>query len=164
MLQQLLLELELILIISLLFLIPDFPLPWPALYLLAQSPKSCLTLPPEGLQPSRLLYPWDFWGKNPGVSCYFLFQGIILTQGLNPHLLSLLCWQMDSLPLNHLGSIVLTQWNYADNHSQGVYTLSCLARIDGIAHSHLSLAIKIPIDNPVISLGIRYNFSRPSTL
>ena len=28
----------------------------------------------------------DSPGKNPGVSCYFLLQGIFLTQGLNPNL------------------------------------------------------------------------------
>ena len=32
--------------------------------------------------------PWDFSGKNTGVGCHFLLQGIFLTQGLN---LSLLC-------------------------------------------------------------------------
>ena len=54
----------------------------------------------RGLQPVRLLCPWDFAGKNPGVSCYFLLQGSFLTQGLNPHLLYyLLCSQVDSLPL-----------------------------------------------------------------
>jgi len=34
----------------------------------------------------------------------FPFQGIFLTQGSNPRLLRLLHWQVDSLPLCHLGS------------------------------------------------------------
>ena len=38
-------------------------------------------------------------GKNTGVGCHFLLQGIILTQGSKPHLLSLLYWQVGSLPL-----------------------------------------------------------------
>ena len=38
--------------------------------------KSCLTLRPQGLQPSRLLCPWDFPGKNAGVGCHFLLYGI----------------------------------------------------------------------------------------
>ena len=42
--------------------------------------------------------------KNTGVSCHALLQGSFPTQGLNPHLLSLLHWQADSLPLHHLGS------------------------------------------------------------
>ena len=40
------------------------------------------------LQPARLLWPWDSPGKNTGVGCHALLQGIFLTQGLNPHLLS----------------------------------------------------------------------------
>ena len=33
--------------------------------------------------------PWDFPGKNTGVGCHFLLQGILPTQGSNPHLLSM---------------------------------------------------------------------------
>ena len=40
----------------------------------------------HGLQPPRLLRPWDFPGKNTGVGCHRLLQGIFLTQGLNPGL------------------------------------------------------------------------------
>ena len=39
---------------------------------------------PHGLY--RLFSPWDFPGKNTGVGCHFLLQGIFLTQGLNPGL------------------------------------------------------------------------------
>ena len=42
--------------------------------------------------------------KNTGVGCHFILQGIFLTHGLNLHLLLLLHWQVDSLPLNHLES------------------------------------------------------------
>ena len=38
------------------------------------------SLGPHGLQPSRLLCPWDFPGKNFGVDCHFLLQGIFSTQ------------------------------------------------------------------------------------
>ena len=31
----------------------------------------CLTLPPHGLQPTRLLCPWDFPGKSTGVGCHY---------------------------------------------------------------------------------------------
>ena len=50
--------------------------------------------------------PWDFPGKNTGVSCHFLLQGIFTSQGSNPCLLCLLHWQVDSLPPSHLGSPV----------------------------------------------------------
>ena len=43
--------------------------------------KSCLTpLRSHGLWPTRLFYPWDFPGKNTGVGCHFLLQGIFPTQ------------------------------------------------------------------------------------
>ena len=57
-----------------------------------------------GLQPTRLLSLWDFPGKNTGVGCHFLLQGIFPTQGLNPCLLCPLHWQANSLPLSHVGS------------------------------------------------------------
>jgi len=31
---------------------------------------------PHGLQPTRLLRPWDSPGKNTGVGCHFLLQGM----------------------------------------------------------------------------------------
>ena len=49
--------------------------------------------------PARLLCSWGFPGKNTGVGCHFLLQGNFPTQGSSPHLLCLLHWQADSLPL-----------------------------------------------------------------
>ena len=43
--------------------------------------------------------PGDSPGKNTGVGCHALLQGIFLTQGLNRCLLCLLPWQEGSLPL-----------------------------------------------------------------
>ena len=40
-------------------------------------------------------WPWDSPGKNTGVGCHFLLQGIFLTQGSNPGLLH--CRQTSSL-------------------------------------------------------------------
>ena len=42
---------------------------------------------PYGLQPTRLLCPCSSLDKSTGVVCHALFQGIFLTQGLNPNLL-----------------------------------------------------------------------------
>ena len=61
-----------------------------------------ISLRSHGLQPARLLCLWDFPGKNTGVDCHFLLQGIVPTQGYN--FLHLLHWQADSLPLSHLKS------------------------------------------------------------
>ena len=65
--------------------------------------QSCPTLC-NPLYPTRLLCLWDFSGKNTGVGCHFLPLGIFLTQGVKQYLLCLLPWQVDSLPLCHLGS------------------------------------------------------------
>ena len=61
--------------------------------------QSCPTLQPHGLEPARLLCPWDFLGKNTAVGSHALLQGIFLTQGSNLSLLCLLRCQVDSLPL-----------------------------------------------------------------
>ena len=60
------------------------------------------SLQPHGLQPARLLHPWDFPGKNTGVGCHFLLQGIFPTQGQNPDLPH--CRQIVYC-LNHQGSL-----------------------------------------------------------
>ena len=50
--------------------------------------KSCLTLAIAWtVAPVRLLCLWDFPGKNAGVGCHFLHQGIFTTQKSNMHLL-----------------------------------------------------------------------------
>ena len=61
-------------------------------------------LPPRKLQPARLLYPWDFPGKNIGVGCHFLYQGTFSTQGSNP---SLLHWQANSFTTEPPGKTLL---------------------------------------------------------
>ena len=52
-----------------------------------------------GLWPPRLLCLWDSLGKNTGVGCCVLLQGIFRTQGSNLHLLCLLHWKVGTLPL-----------------------------------------------------------------
>ena len=51
---------------------------------------------PMDCSPSRILCPWDSPGKNTGVGCHPLLQGIFPTQGSNPCLLYL-HWQVGSL-------------------------------------------------------------------
>ena len=71
---------------------------------LGSAAQSCPTLRPHGLQPARLLCPWDFPGKKAGVGCHFLLQGLFPTQGSDPGLLCFLHWQVGSLPLSQPGS------------------------------------------------------------
>ena len=60
---------------------------------------------PHGLQPARQPHPWDSSGKNTGVGCYFLLQGIFPTQGSNsdlPHCRQTLdCWARSKRGLVH---------------------------------------------------------------
>ena len=60
-----------------------------------------VSLRPHGLCSLPDSFVMEFPGKTMGVGCHFLFQGIFLTQGSNPHLPH---WQADSFPLSHLGS------------------------------------------------------------
>ena len=59
------------------------------------------SLRPRGLQPSRLLCPWNSPGKNARVGYHALLQGTFLTQGSNPGLLH--CRQV-LYPLSHQGT------------------------------------------------------------
>ena len=69
----------------------------------AKSLQSCPTLWPYGPQRARLLCPWGSPGKNTGVGCHALLQGIFPTPGLNPRLLYLLHCQAGSLLQAPLG-------------------------------------------------------------
>ena len=51
-------------------------------------------LQPYGLQPTRVLCPWDFSGKNTGVVCHALLQGDLPNPGIEPRSPAL---QVDSL-------------------------------------------------------------------
>ena len=62
---------------------------------------------PHGLQPTRLLNPWNSPGKNTGVGCHALLQGIFPTQGSNLPLLCLLNWQVHCVLLRH----GVSQWS-----------------------------------------------------
>ena len=53
------------------------------------------SLQPHGLQSARLFCTWDFPGKNTGVGCHFLLQGIFVTQGIEPRSPAV---HVDSLP------------------------------------------------------------------
>ena len=58
------------------------------------------SLQPYGLLPNRVLYPWDSPGKNIGMGCHSILQGIFPTLGSNlTSLIDLWHWQEGSLPL-----------------------------------------------------------------
>ena len=55
---------------------------------------------PHGMQPTRLLCPWDSPGKNTGVGCHFLLQCMkVESESEVTQLCPTLCYSMDcSLP------------------------------------------------------------------
>ena len=92
------------------------------------------SLQPHWLQPTRLLCPWDSPDKNPGVGCHARLQGIFpALEASNLHILHLLQWQADSLPLSHVRVHVLyavsSWWFYFTSSSLHLLTFSpCIAR------------------------------------
>ena len=52
----------------------------------------------------KILYPWNFPGKNTEMGCHFLCQGIFPTQGLNPGPLQVLHCLAGSFLLSLLGN------------------------------------------------------------
>ena len=83
--------------------------------LCAKSLQSCPTLcdPTDCSSPD--LSPritWDSPGKNTGVGCHALLQGIFPTQGSNQHLLYLVHWQAGSLSLVQPGNVKSLNSNF----------------------------------------------------
>ena len=70
----------------------------------------------------NLLCAWNFPGKNSGVGCHFLLQGIFSTQGLSPHLLKLMHCRW-IFPLSHQGSWTLN-FPCATNSFRSPFTYS----------------------------------------
>ena len=80
--------------------------------------------------PSSSVHGIDFPGKNTGVCYHFLLQGIFLTLVSHPRPLHLLHWQVDSLPLSHLGGHI---YRYIHTHTHThththlyIYTYTCI--------------------------------------
>ena len=75
----------------------------------------------HGLQPTRLLYPRNSPGKNTGVGCHSLLQGIFPTQGSN---LGLLHCRQFIYHLSHQGrmytrmNLMQYLWCFLGPHSQ----------------------------------------------
>ena len=70
----------------------------------------------HGLLPIRLLCPWDFPGKDIGVGCHFLLQGIFPTQGSNPSLLHAGRWTSPTGEAHVLWNTETKQIKKKSNH------------------------------------------------
>ena len=91
---------------------------------------------PHRRQSTRLPCPWDSPGKNIGVGCHLLPQGIFPTQGWNPCLLCLLHRRRILYPLSYLGS------PHTHTHTD-THTLHTLVYIH--THTYICIYTHIPI-------------------
>ena len=73
----------------------------------ALSLQSCPTLETPWTVAARLLCPWESPGKNTGVGCHALLQGIFPTQGLKPGLPH---YRQIHYHLSHQGRPRLLEW------------------------------------------------------
>jgi len=73
---------------------------------------------------TKLLHPRDFQGKNTGVGCHFLLQGIFPTQGSNPGLLRCrqILYQLSCEGSPILGILGLIIKYLMDNESQASHS------------------------------------------
>ena len=89
-------------------------------FLVSLVAKLCLTLFATPKEPTRLLCPWDFPGKNAGVGRHFLLQGVFLTQGSNLCLLHCRLKNGVISPFQHgTGSFQLYKWMQRKWHRNG---------------------------------------------
>ena len=85
--------------------------------LVCEPPSRVPILWPHGLGPTRLLCPWNFPGKNPGVGCHSLLQGIFPTQGSNSDLLGLQKTSLQNFkePPCQRHTYIQPVWNWGSN-------------------------------------------------
>ena len=108
------------------------------------------------LQPTRLFCPWDSPGKNAGVGCHSLLQGIFPTQGSNPGLLH--CRQI-LYHLSHQGSpkvyIVLVQLSFLQKpkHLTGKLSFCISLGNHGPHHDQRARAGRIRLRAQITSWG-----------
>ena len=72
---------------------------------------------------------WHFLGKNTGMGCHFLLQGIFLTQESNLCLLHLLHYQEGALPPHNLGSLPIQIKPVLTDQLQAVEPGTCLRHV-----------------------------------
>ena len=114
-------------------------------YRCEQLSRSFLPNPLRTHPPGRLLRPWDFPGKNTGVSCHFLLHGIFPIQGSNLHLQCLVHFQADSLPLSHLGNPEISVLG-----AKGVFGRWAIAqKIEGAKQIRIEL-LSSPLNSAVV--------------
>ena len=123
---------------KLLLLFYKQPVSWQRCYCFCLVTKSCPTLlwPPMDSGLTRLLCLWDFPGKNTGVGCHFLLQGIFLSQGLaggffttellgEPKRCFYTCAFSYVQPLTLKAKVPYSTWKQNFKHNTSVYSRGC---------------------------------------
>ena len=86
----------------------------------------------HGLLPARLLHPWNLPGKDTGVGCHFLLQGMFPTQGSKPGLLH---FRQTLYCLSHQGSPSV--YNVLPNMYTHKHTHLCVYKCCLQAHTQM---------------------------
>ena len=110
------------------------------------------SLQPHGLQPTRLLGPWNSPGKNTGIGCHSLLQGIFPTQGMNPGLLH--CrWIL--YHLRHQGSLDINLSLRKKTNGSGIWSFfHLLQKRPGLGHlDHARGLPNHPPESPLCQRG-----------
>ena len=112
------------------------------------------SLRPHGLQPTRLLHPWDFPGKSTGVGCHCLLLNGLRIQNVWEQYFS--PWNILESPMSGLWSttneVRLRQWHSSIRiFLQGFRWFSWVARI-----KNRSLRLKIHISLESRKMGAKF--------
>ena len=117
----------------------------------AESLQSYLTLQPCGMQPARLIYPWDSLVRNTRVDCHALLQGIFPAQGSNLHLMSTCIGRWVLYHLRLLGSL----WKWK--------SLSCVRLFPTPGTVACQAPVSMEFFRPEYWSGLAVTFSRRSS-
>ena len=108
--------------------------------------------------------PWDSPGKNTRVDCHALLQGIFPTQGSNPHLLCLLCWQVGFLPLAPLGKTLPSWQQKINNWGQDPSQLGWLTFLSTVSGRGTAGTMRVSWRAPPVGTHLLCTGSRRSQL
>jgi len=113
----------------------------------------------------------DSPGKDTGVGCHFLLEGIFLTQGSNLHLFCLLHWEAGSLPLVPLGSLKrVAVWSrYQESEDKDppfemcqltckLQALGCYLQVFAILNTNQTITVKYILVDSLFYLNRDYVF------
>ena len=131
--------------------------------------QSCPTLWIRGLQPARLLCPWDSSSKNLGVGCHLLLHEIFPTQGSNPCLLHCTCWATGEAHLPKRNESIWPHRNLYSDVCSGLIR-NCpqskknVHRLWMDKQTATQLHNKIPLRNVCVSHSVRSDSVTPWTV